>query len=81
MGGGGVTRSSLRWCLPPDAISSLSVLCISVLIISFGGTIAFLFIRKTEQMWARHGEAVKRQQEDGKRNVMCVWAALPEARQ
>lgn len=38
--------------LPPDCITSLSVLCILVLLISLGGTIMFLFIRKTEQMCA-----------------------------
>lgn len=46
-----------RWRFPPDSITSLSALRISVLLISLGGTITFLFIRKTEQMWLWEGES------------------------
>lgn len=44
--------SGRRWRFPPDSIAGF---CISVLLISLGGTIAFLFISSTEQMWAREG--------------------------
>lgn len=72
--------SGLRWCFPSDSITSLSVLCISVLLISLGGTITFVFIKKTEQMWVSKEEIMNGQHRRcwrEKKSFMSVEGCIP----